>query len=317
MKLEDLFQKTLRKSLAGKQVYDIFCRTVNQDKEYQGKSSIFFRIRDEKFGPVSKNIQRMNSKELYKAPVNFNFCKFQMSRVVDSSNKSDLAQILADISSKRQEIVSASLYLAMHRQKVFYSMVKKNPQLGARASMEDFVQTANLGLFSAVDKYVPDQQKKDAFVSMANGWMNKYLQEYYHEASSHLTYSSKVSDKAFQAVRFMEENPEQTDEQLQEQLDLTDEAFFEVVTKIRNPGAYKSLDERAFYGAGSDSLRHEHISDEDLEPDIQYRAASPEDLAIEADIRNKILNAQRQLSLLQRKILLLKGELSYEIYKDA
>jgi len=43
---------------------------------------------------------------------------------------------------------------------------------------------------------------------MANGWMNKYLQEYYHEASSHLTYSSKVSDKAFQAVRFLEENPE-------------------------------------------------------------------------------------------------------------
>ena len=163
--LEHKFRDTLISIPEGKKVYTEFIRFIMEDKRNILSARIYFRERQALFSEkISICFKENKPHLLYKFHINYNFAKWVCDGYKGPKSKS-LQYTLKKIIKIRKVLCENNMPLAINRAKIFWSKIPRSS-----AEYMDFIQDANEGLMSAIDKFVPPY--KTVFRSVAVGRMS-------------------------------------------------------------------------------------------------------------------------------------------------
>lgn len=292
--LEIQFAKKLRSSAPGRKIYFEFIKYINKAKGGIKIARTFFRARQEIFKDTVNVAIRTNSPTLmHEIPINFQFCQFAIENIerVNKAGKEvnkemikELSALFESIKALRDEITTKYLYLALGKAKVFGSTFKS-------MEFEDLIQVANLGLVSAVDKYVHESDLS-AFHQVAIGKITAALITD-GDNYSDVTIGLNDRKKLYTIRKFLQINSDATPEHIAESLEMDVEVVKDLIMATKR----KSLDD--FVGDDEEIRMVDIIHKEDQE--------SPQDMVERKDVLSKIDKVYEQLTLLEKKVLILKG----------
>jgi len=162
--LENKFKNLLISSPKGRLIYKEFVNFIVEEKGNILSARVYFRERQAVFSSkISKCFKNNNYWVLYKFSINYSFAKWVCSKY-EGKNKEELLSIFDDIIKLRKVLCENNIPLAINRAKIFWS---KSPN--SSLDYMDFIQDANEGLMTAIDKFVPPY--KAVFRSTAIGRM--------------------------------------------------------------------------------------------------------------------------------------------------
>lgn len=305
--LEKSFAKKLLKTGQGKRVYSDFINMIYKLKRSMLYVRPYFRQRESMYlNTINKAVEKNQPTKLYDAPVNFKFIMFAVARLEENEREDakkkafkeqtqyvpvkfelnkDLAVIFEKIKSLRHEIMNNNLFLALSKAKGH-----ARSHGGSFADMSDLVQIANEGLILAVDKYVPSEGS--VFATMAIGRMVANLIENGSNQSP-VTVNSSGRKKLYRIRRLLEKNPSITRGQIAEILKVSEQEVNDLIEATH----YLSLDQPV--GAEDDRTMG------DVTPDTEMTDAY--EMTENKDLFLKLLSAYEYLSVIEQKILKLKG----------
>jgi DNA-directed RNA polymerase specialized sigma subunit len=292
--MEILFSKKLRASGPGRKVYFKFIRFINRIKGGIKTARSYFRARQEIFkDTVNVAIRTNNPSLMHNIPINFQFCSFAMKNIdrVNKDGKEVNVEIIKELSSffegikkLRDEIITKHLYLSLSKAKVFGSTFKS-------MEFEDLIQVANMGLVSAVDKYVHETDIS-SFHQVAIGKITAAL---ISDGDNYADVTIGVNDrkKLYTIRKFLQVNPDATAEHVADSLEMELDLVSDLIMATKK----RSLDE--FVGENQEVRAVDLTSYEDQE--------DPLELVEKKDTLSKIDKVYEQLTLLEKKVLILKG----------
>jgi RNA polymerase sigma factor (sigma-70 family) len=238
----------------------------------------------------------------------FNFPLIALAISKFGANKDpELYRLYKEIRDLRAQIVEMNMPLAINRARIFWNRTPK-----AQLSYMDLVQIAAEGLLSAVDKYV--LPFSSVFRSVAIGRMVGNFIENYSETLVHFYPVDKrkiyrANKVAHRFAAGTELDYEQIAAQVNDGIDEHEHhttpseiADLMAAASSVNSGAYGSvieareaaMDEESSSGGSDESHDHDHST----RPDV---------LAEQADAYRALTKAISQLSVIDQKILKLKG----------
>jgi DNA-directed RNA polymerase specialized sigma subunit len=295
--LEKTFAKMLRSFPEGRIVYEQFTRMINVEKAHAAKSRLYFRMRESEGKRVNKLIGKPQLRQLHKLPINQRFASFAITSIKDckSDKATKLRNIYADILTLRTSIINQYLPLAFNRAKVF-SMKNKTTAM----QFEDMVQVANEALLLAVDKYVPEGKiYKFHHVVKITVLGHLLIHQGAHDSSA--TLGNQGQKKLYRIRRALELNPDANTKELAVILKMKENEIIDVVSAVK----YLSLDQTVFeeederLGDRENFIQNEH---------------NQEDFIEDYELKVKVREAAGLLSVLEKKVLALKG---VPVYEDA
>jgi DNA-directed RNA polymerase specialized sigma subunit len=314
--LERKFRRTLVKHYWGPAVYRDFIKMITEERGNILAARPFFRERQDVFtAKISKALRDKKEKRLYPFAINYQFVKFVMdSRKWRQTRKGGKIVKLADqISALRTELIEMNMPLAISRARIFWSRTPKS-----HLSYMDLVQISCEGLMSAVDKFCLPYSK--VFRSVAIGRIVGNFIESYSETLVHFYPQDKR--KIYRANKGISKlSPERGDS-----IDfskLADEVNRDVDANQRtNPNELSHLIAAASHvstdapspeditagvnhSAGVTSSVDKYAADESCQPDHQYETA---------ELTTTVRNAYAELTLVEQKLLRLKGVESAMLY---
>jgi DNA-directed RNA polymerase specialized sigma subunit len=297
IKLEKQFAKCLRSFKEGREVYRQFVHYINVESSDLREARGYFRERLSNFVPVvNKAISKANMKDMYRLPINFRFCAFAMKKLKDSSGpKKELLQsIMSDMITSRNEIINQFLYMALNKAKVFNSKNRSGS-----VEFSDFISAANEGLLNAVDKYVLSDNSK--FHQMAVGFILSHLLTVQSSHSSAATLGTHGQKKLYSLKKALQKQTGNLNiPELSEILKIAEEDIADLINSTK----YFSLD------APVNNHESHFISDFiDLSDD---NTSSALDMAEAKELLLQLSENIDKMSIIQKKILLLKGIIRYE-----
>jgi len=151
VKLEKQFRKALCDHREGLKVYEAFVHFILEVKKNILSARPYFRERQKTFSSrVSPALKKRNALALHRFGFNYLFVKFAM-KVYRGKGKRrrDLLALANQIRDERDALIQRNLPLAINRAKMFYNKIPKSDR-----EYMDYIQMANEGLISAVDKFV-------------------------------------------------------------------------------------------------------------------------------------------------------------------
>jgi DNA-directed RNA polymerase specialized sigma subunit len=151
--LEGQFRKTLIDHPWGVSSYRAFMEMILDDKQNILAARPYFRERQGVFAAeISKALKQRNDKGLYKFKINYPFIHFILNNKKWTKSKigSKIVSIAKQIDSIRTEIMEQNLPLAISQARIFYSSTPKS-----HLSYMDLIQIHAGGLLAAIDKFVP------------------------------------------------------------------------------------------------------------------------------------------------------------------
>jgi RNA polymerase sigma factor (sigma-70 family) len=176
--LETKFRRTLIAHPWGPNVYKDFM-TFICDKNILAARP-YFRERQTIFtNEISKALKNRSDKSLYKFHFNFNFVQFVLSaRRWRCKKGGKIIKLAEQIAELRRELIEMNMPLAISRARIFWSRTPK-----AQLDYMDLVQISCEGLMSAIDKFCLPYSK--VFRSVAIGRMVGNFIEQYSETLVH------------------------------------------------------------------------------------------------------------------------------------
>lgn len=287
---EQSFAKKLQSTGSGRKIYMMFIKKIVESQGGIKSARSYFRARQESYlETVNEAIKKVNPKLMYEVPINYRFCLFATQTLVTIDPK--LSELFSEIKTLREEIINKHLYLSLNRAKIH----RKNSH--GRAEFEDLIQIANEALVVAVDKYVMDGEES-TFHQMALGRMIGNLIANGSTLSA-TTIGGHAHKKLYQIRKLLQKQPNLTNDQVGNILDIAREEVDSLIAAT----SYSSLDEELPNSSKSgtvDSVRRiDTIVSDDWEKEFE---------AIEKeDALSKLEEGFKNLSIIQRKVLLLKG----------
>ena len=285
--LERMFAKKLQKTPHGKRVYADFIDMIYKFKRGMLYVRPYFRQRESMYlGTINKAVEKNQPAKLYDAPVNFKFIVYAVGKLKEygAEPNKDLVSLFEKIKELRNEIMGNNLFLALSKAKGH-----ARSSGGNILEMSDLVQTANEGLIIAVDKYVPSEGS--VFATMAIGRMVANLIEFGSNQSS-VTVNLGGRKKLYRIRRLLEKNPTMTRAQIAEILKVAEQE----VNDLMDATHYSSLDQPV------------GVEDDRTLGDVTADARADTHESVEnKDLFLKLLNAYQYLSVIEQKILRLKG----------
>lgn len=305
-KLENQFAKALRSFKEGRQVYKDFTYMINViDGSLRGAHS-YFRERESTRAEINKAIGRVDLKTLYKIPINHKFCKFAVDKLKASRSSAPqiekLNNIFSEILNSRNKVINTQLHVALNRAKVFNS---RNTQ--ALLEFSDYVQIANEGLVSAVDKFVL-QEDGSPFHEMAFGKIVANL-IYWAGNASMVSIGAGPQKKLYKIRKELSKNYQASAADLSRILSIAESEINELMSASRV--SYYHSDSKSGDKTGPDG-------------NVEMYEIDDENFTIDESAEQKLSNRQTalillklfdRLSLLQKKILILKGMVPYDEIK--
>lgn len=300
VKLETKFRRALIKHAWGPGVYKSFVAYICDERKNILAARPFFRERQGVFtSKISKALKKRQAKGLYSFRFNYEFVLFVMrSRKWHPS--SEIAQLAKQIQDQRWALVEMNMPLAISRARIFWSRTPK-----AQLSYMDLVQITALGLMSGIDKFcLPYSQ---AFRSTVIGRMVGNLIEQYSETLVHFfPVDKRKIYRANKVISKFGENPD-----------------FEKLAAIVNldvdkPHRTNAAELAQLMAASSTVSADTPISGSDNDPGespnsmldgfaADEEAFNPEHQAEQKEAFSAIANAIPQLSMIEQKVLRLRG----------
>lgn len=285
---EQAFAAELRSTKAGRDVYLKFIRDISDAQGGMKKARSYFRIRENMYKTtVNRAIREIKPELIFNVPINFRLCSFAITNFTGNTKK--LAPLFEEIKSLRDQIISRHLYLSLHKAKVF----TKN-FYNSSVDFEDLVQVANEALVVAVDKYVMGDDSS-SFHSMAIGRMIADLISNGSFASS-VTIGGHAQKKLYRIRKILQNNPNINSREMSAALDIAEEE----INDLMGATVYKSFSDPV--GADGDMTFGDLLLES---PD--EKITNQESLVIDQNLKDVLKEAYGVLSVVQRKILILKG----------
>lgn len=289
--LEVKFFKRIKYVNGGRQTYRDFIHMISRDKENLIVARKFFREREDAFkGKIYKAIMKKNVNDLLQYKANFLMCVFVMEKLTIKDKR--LALLFDKITKLRSNIIQSYLHFAINRAKSFNTGANYN------VDFNDLVQIANEALISAVDKFVIDENSS-TFRAMVIGRMTAGLIASGDQALC-VTFGPQASRRLYQVKRLLEKQSDLSISEISAALDVSEEE----ISAIINASSVSSLD--ADLGDGNDGDAPS-ITLKDFIPAPPDSYSDPYEQVEHADIIRKIYEQFQNLTVLEQKILRLKG----------
>jgi DNA-directed RNA polymerase sigma subunit (sigma70/sigma32) len=294
MYLEEFFRETLANKKKGIRVYKDFIKYIREVEKNMLAASIYFRERELTFSKKILSAIRNNDAEaLSKFKINFKFIQW----AIEKSNipyKKRMGVIFKECKNTRKKIIEQNMPLIINISRLFQIKIKK-----FSIDSIEFIQTGAEGYISAVDKFVPQgdtNRDKDYFKSMSIGWMSAKLMADFSEGM--LKLSVKEKRVLYRANIAIYRHGMRT---IGEVLDFVKQAYpmtdVDSLQKIIATGGdlapLNSTEERQSY---ADAFFHQQ--EETMEHQL-----------IDREKHSRLREALSKLSVIERKIVRLKGGL--------
>ena len=263
----------------------------------------YFREKSTVFNKhISPAIKECKVHDLMKFDVNFQFIQF----VVDNwqgALPERSQKFYNEVQETRRILIENNLPLAINRAKIFY---KKTPR--SHLSLLDLIDICVCGLITGVDKFVGEEYKKWAGVGI--GRMVGFMIQEYSESFIRLYPSDKKilyranALKHRMKIEKMEDLVDAVNESFQKDADEGRSAPKLPITEVQirtlmNSSSYVSAETRL--KDGEDDEDGGSIYDYTAHPD------SVEDIVEKRDSMEKVIIASKELEIIERKIIKLKG----------
>jgi DNA-directed RNA polymerase specialized sigma subunit len=301
LELEDQFRLILQADARGEYVYREFINYICDTRRNILDGRTYFRERQKLFTKlISPAFKARNAQGLYEFRINYQFVTFTLGLFEDwDSANADLVRLAQEISDVRNALIEINSPLIMNRARLFWSRTPKS-----HLTLMDFLQIGCMGFISGVDKYVPigEEIVPRGFRSVAIGRMTGNFIENYSETSMHffptdkrkIYWANKLIHKHADGVDY-ERLAAEVNEALQDPLLVTNAAEIRTL-----------LSAASTVSADSSVTQTENY----VESVARFAAPSenrPDTRMEEKDAMQQMLRATSELSLFEKKILLLKG----------
>jgi hypothetical protein len=304
------FVKVLRKKPEGRDTYVKFIRMINTEKQDIKQARNFFRMRQGEFQRrVLKAIGKMNTSVVCKAHVNYQFCYFVMNNLEteDKIYLEKIDNIYKEIIEIRKGIASDFLRLAVYSAKRSHQLYKDS-----YSDFSDIIQIANEALMHAIDSYVVDttnnsktstkapndKNNNNRFKYVAIGWILSRLMASQGSLNSAVFINEATNKKLFQIRRTIEDHPndsmleisikvQMSEFEVNNLLALSDHISMDAPVKLNQSEAHPRTFGDRFASEDPSSKTYEVIESNDLS--------------------NKLQTMFKDLTVLEKKLLILKG----------
>lgn len=300
--LEEDFRRRLIALPEGEGIYRAFLWYIRKEKGNILAARPFFRERQQKFTEeISPVFQRADHKGLYPFAANYEFIRFAIDNS-DWDNNHEMVVLARAIENLRAELAVQNMPLAISRARIFWS---RTPE--SHLTYMDLVQETAMGLLAAIDKFTPPY--RTAFRAVIIGRCLGNLISAYNQTSMHFYPSDRR--KLYRANKMLARHEGEPD--------------FEKVAKSVNshlpdeiqtdPDEIRALMAAAYGLSSIDNAPVDDsasLSGDDYPPQqVEVVAASddnrPDVQAEHRDAMNKMYTAIQRLTLLEQKLLKLKG----------
>lgn len=289
-----------------KQLEDIYAQFIGFIINENGNilsAKPYFREKSEVFNSeISSAIKNKNNKELIKFDINFKMIDFIVKRW--RGNLPPRAKKYYDeLKKTRNILIENNLPLAINRAKLFYRKTSRS-----HLSLLDLIDICTYGLITGIDKYVGDYSR--VWRSVCIGRMVGYMIEEYSKTflrmypvdrkilyrANALKFRLKIEDVS-ELTKAVNESFEKDKAEGKPTPKLPIQEIH--ISTLINGSSYVSADNKS---ENDDQDNHvtiyEYVSDEDQNIEKNY---------INRDLMNKIIIASKKLSIMEKKIIKLKG----------
>lgn len=298
--LELEFRTELINHRCGAAVYREFIEHITVERKNILSARPFFRERQGIFTKeISKALKAKSEKTLFKFRFNIQFIHYVLGVRQWNSICKRLPEIAEEIHAIRTEIVEQNMPLAISRARIFWSRTPKS-----HLTLMDFVQIAAEGLIAGIDKYVPEGEiVPRSFRGVAIGRMTGNFIESYSETQLHFYPCDKR--KIYRANKVVHRHAGGVDY----------EKLAGEVSAGMTAGQITNASEIANLMAAASVVSADTMVTSGQDPDAPEpisRFAAPEacqpDRQVEhQDALHHLKHAIAQLSILDQKLLRLKG----------
>lgn len=298
IKLEKAFKKNLLSTAFGEKVYEDFMKFILDDEEGKGNmlsARVYFRERQNTFSKkMYAAFHQENPKKLHAFKINYKFCMWALDHYSGKKSKT-MTDIVDKMVQIRKTICEKNMPLAINRASLFWRKTSV-PHL----SYMDLIQNAAEGLMIAIDKFVPEKGRitnNREFNGVSVGKITLEMQE----SSSQTLVKLPPKDKRI-LYRTKKAKLEKNTLSKEEVRDYVSQSF----------GGVTSSDIDRIEAAANQTVSI------DSKPDGQYSIAekfvdtsdSSYEKVERRDLNIKVLKTLKNLSTIERKIILMKfGEL--------
>lgn len=293
--LEEDFRRALIKHHNGRLVYQAFVRHICDERRNILAARPYFRERQPIFTEsISVALKERAWRRLFKFHINYQFVAFAL-KVVSWRPGSKVVKISRQIADARNELVEMNLPLAISRSRIFWSRTPKS-----HISFMDFIQIATEGMMSGIDKFCGPYS--EVFRSVLIGRMVGNFIESYSDTVLHFFPTDRR--RIYRANKFLSKYPHGG-------FDVDELA--NIVNKDVGPRHITSPVEIAELIAAASIVSSDTKSptEQNVPDNVARYEAPPEarpDVQVEqAEALFGVRSAASELSLLDRKLLGLKG----------
>lgn len=303
--LEQKFQQSTKRFKQTKAVYKKFIDYITVEKKNILTAQSYFRVTGKTFSKkISKTIQTGDVDKLMQADINAQMMMFIMKNWSGKIPKHMQLWYNRAIEARKQ-LIENNLPLAINRAKKFFRTTPKS-----HMDLLDFINICTIGLAVGIDKFTGKYSR--TWRSVLIGRMVGFLIENYSQGFIRLYPSDKqilyranslrnklrIEDYA-ELTKAVNESF-QIDRESGRKVVPKKEVTIHQITSLMNSSSYLSADSKPTKDDGEEigGSIYEYETD-NLE--------SQEDLVVKKDLMSKVLAARYVLSILENKIIKLKG----------
>ncbi len=286
VELEEIWRDTLIASEEGEQIYADFIQFIVNVKGNLLSARPYFRLRQKQFlADVNPYIRKNKHKPLMKVPINSSFIAFAAERYAGPYKK-ELDTLALQITQIRSDFITRNFPLILNRVKILYHH-------NSHLEIDDLISQASSGALVALDKFVMPTNIETGEIEYTSVILSSIIARITAVVSqstdSQKLYLYPSDKKRFIEICRLKKDGIETKE-IAEKLNLTE---FDVI-RFLNGINVDNIDstEKAF--------KEDNIS---RLPDVSVEATEEQEV---------VKKHADKLSLLERKILILKGMLTYE-----
>lgn len=308
VRLETEWRQALIRSQYGQPVYKAFVHFITEERRNILAARPYFRERQETFKiGVSPALANKEEMRLYQYGVNYNFIAFALKHQKFPKN-SKILKLAAEVVKARNELIELNIPMAISRAKLFKCHTPKS-----HLEYMDLVQIANEGLITAVDKFVLPYiaiNGRSVFRAVIIGRISGNLIKDYSQTMVRFFPADKR--KLYRANKAHGRNADVSPEEISdkvnkeavlkefEKANLTDPLE---IHRLMAAASHVSIDTPIVDQSIKCETSHEsgvdhYAAPEECRPDVQVE---------ENEARAVLRKAISELSLLERKILQMKG----------
>lgn len=300
-KLEEAYRKELIKSDEGKAVYVAFIEFIREDRKNILDARPYFRVRQAIFTKtVSPALRKKNPIPIYRCHFNYSFVKFSAEHL-DLSKHPVLYDLFKQIGAVRNKLIEVNTPLAIAQASAFFKKTKRKQDHLTRM---DGIQNAIEGLTQGVDKFCGKYDNikyRHTIIGRVLGTLimrfSETMVHYYPIDKRKLYNANKVMAKCrpedFKQISekindiAKEHNYVTTPEEISHIMAASSSISSDIPVALGNDHNTKTI---------QDTLQYADI--EDNRPDRNFE---------QVELSNKLAHAMKKLTILEQKVLKMKG----------